>query len=613
MSAPNRKGTSGTSGQALLPFILVSLVLLILGGGWVSFQLGARLAGDPEPPTSFPAVLRGLVDGSLLWPVQGTVIAITLAIMLALLAASIGVLRTRSGRSRSTPRVDKAARYLGRGQDIAAYTPKGATKTAKRLGVTGTPGLFVGTVVSTNQPFYQGWEDLSLDIWGPRVGKSASRVIPAILDAPGCVLSTSNKRDVLDATRGTRVATAPVWVFDPQQIAHEEPSWWWDPLSYVTDEDKAAKLTHHFAVASRITGARTDAYFDPKAEDLISSLFLAATLGNLSIIEAYVWIASQECDHAIDLLTENNYPLQATGLQSIMRLTEKQKDGIFGTAEKILQCLKNRQTLSWVTPQPGTTLATDPRPRFEPAHFATSTQTLYVLSREGVGSAAPLTTALTAAVAEALEEHATRTGGRLRVPAVFALDELANVVRWAGLPELFSHYGSRGIIVMAILQSWSQGVELWGESGMRKIWSAANVVVYGGGVKEDAFLRTVSDLIGDYSYTSVSRSAGRAGPGSSQQEGRERILDVSDLAEMERGRAVVFASGARATLIKTLPWWKSSHQDAVNRSLARYAPNSPPKAQGPVMSGESSPGAPTVPGTRVGNRWRRAVKESDHG
>ncbi|BAS18372.1 hypothetical protein AHiyo8_pI66760 (plasmid) [Arthrobacter sp. Hiyo8] len=64
---------------------------------------------------------------------------------------------------------------------------------------------------------------------------------------------------------------------------------------------------------------------------------------------------------------------------------------------------------------------------------------------------------------------------------------------------------------MAILQSWSQGVELWGEANMRKIWSAANVKVYGGGVAEEGFLRALSDLIGDYSYTNISISTGKTG------------------------------------------------------------------------------------------------------
>lgn len=83
--------------------------------------------------------------------------------------------------------------------------------------------------MATGQKFIQPWEDLSIDIWGPRTGKSTSRVMPAILDAPGAVVSTSNKRDVVDGTRGVRVEVAPVCVFDPQKIAQEEPIWWWNP------------------------------------------------------------------------------------------------------------------------------------------------------------------------------------------------------------------------------------------------------------------------------------------------------------------------------------------------------------------------------------------------
>lgn len=90
--------------------------------------------------------------------------------------------------------------------------------------MTGTPGIVVGKVVSTGQTFIQSWEDLSLDIWGTRTGKSRSRVMPAILQAPGAVVPTSNKRDVVDGTRSVRVQTALVWVFDPQKIAQEEPA-----------------------------------------------------------------------------------------------------------------------------------------------------------------------------------------------------------------------------------------------------------------------------------------------------------------------------------------------------------------------------------------------------
>ena len=89
---------------------------------------------------------------------------------------------------------------------------------------------------------------------------------------------------------------------------------------------------------------------------------------------------------------------------------------------------------------------------------------------------------------------------------VCVLDEAANVCRWANLPDLYSHYGSRGIVVSTFLQSWSQGVDVWGESGMKKLFSTANVVTYGGNVKEEGFLKMLSELIGKYTYTSVSSS-----------------------------------------------------------------------------------------------------------
>ena len=44
----------------------------------------------------------------------------------------------------------------------------------------------------------------------------------------------------------------------------------------------------------------------------------------------------------------------------------------------------------------------------------------------------------------------SRLGG-LALPLVAVLDEVANVCRWRELPDLYSHYGSRGIVVLSIL------------------------------------------------------------------------------------------------------------------------------------------------------------------
>lgn len=57
---------------------------------------------------------------------------------------------------------------------------------------------------------------------------------------------------------------------------------------------------------------------------------------------------------------------------------------------------------------------------------------------------------------------------------------------------------------------------------------------------------------------------------------RERVLDVSDLAALPKGRAIVLASGARATLIRTIPWMDSPDAQRVRDSIRVHDPAGQP-------------------------------------
>jgi type IV secretory pathway TraG/TraD family ATPase VirD4 len=162
--------------------------------------------------------------------------------------------------------------------------------------------------------------------------------------------------------------------------------------------------------------------------------------------------------------------------------------------------------------------------------------------------------------------------GRMPSPLVGVLDEAANVCRWKNLPDLYSHFGSRGIVLMTILQSWAQGQECWGDHGMQKLWGSANIRVYGGGAADASFLENLSKMIGDYDISSNSVSYNEGKRGTSQQVQRHNIMEVSDLASMPPGRAVVFPSGIPATLVKTVPWFTRPDAGAVKASLAKYDP-----------------------------------------
>ena len=75
---------------------------------------------------------------------------------------------------------------MGRGRDVEYLTRKSAQATAQRLGVVArSPGVPIGRTVGAGQRLYGSWEDIPIDIWGPRTGKTTGRAVPAFLDAPG--------------------------------------------------------------------------------------------------------------------------------------------------------------------------------------------------------------------------------------------------------------------------------------------------------------------------------------------------------------------------------------------------------------------------------------------
>jgi hypothetical protein len=110
---------------------------------------------------------------------------------------------------------------------------------------------------------------------------------------------------------------------------------------------------------------------------------------------------------------------------------------------------------------------------------------------------------------------------------------------------------------------------------------------------QEGFLRALSELIGDYSYTNISISSGKSGSSRSRQESKERIFDVSNLAELDRGRAVVLASGAPATLVRTMPWYTGPHKDAVEASIKEYSPR---PEEGPITVAAAAAANPWVTG-----------------
>lgn len=557
--------------QSLRPLIGLGVLVALVGVSWLllwfSLWFGAVLTHHPNPGSPSAAV-AALFRGSIHFTSTDRTVLIVAAAILLLLAAGSAITVAR-WRSRHLSRVDPAARHMGRGRDIEPLQHRTVQATARRLGVQ-SPGLVMAVSVSRRERLFAGWEDVIVVLFGPRQGKTTAIVIPAIIDAPGSVIVTSNKRDVVDATRDVQSARGAIRVFDPQNIVGEPPSWWWNPLSYVTDETKAYALAATFADASRPDDARTDAYFDPAGRALLGNLILAAAVSGRPLTQVYTWLTRETDDEPADVLAAHGHLLPSQSVRGVINRPHEQRGGVFGTAIEMVSFLLNRRAAEWITPPRSAAVQ-----EFVPTQFVRQrADTVYLLSKEGNGSAGPLVTALTIALTEAAEDYAKEcAGGRMPVPLVVVLDEAANVCKWSQLPAQYSHYGSRGICVITILQSWSQGERVWGKAGMDQLWSAATVKVVGSGLGDVDFLGHLSQLIGDYhvEFESVSHGRGSGSSRSVQVQSR-RILEVADLAALPKGRAIVLAAGARATLARTIPWMTTPHAAVVRASIAAHDP-----------------------------------------
>ena len=258
--------------------------------------------------------------------------------------------------------------------------------------------------------------------------------------------------------------------------------------------------------------------------------------------------------------------------------TGNPRDGIYQTARARRNASMTRT--SW---HGSRRRAAEHLPAFGLAEFASGRDTLYLLT-ESRSAASPLIAARDDRHGDACRAAAgPRNGGRLDPPMVVVLDETYNICRIADLPELYSHLGSRGIVPVTILQSYEQGVTVWGENGMAALWGAATKKIIGAGVDSPRLARDLATLVGqhDVPVISVSYGDGRA----SQQVSlrRQDILEPAAIRALPPGSALLLATGTRPALISLRPWSSGPQAPQITaaRGRARAACSAPPRTTTP--------------------------------
>ncbi|WP_072688710.1 type IV secretory system conjugative DNA transfer family protein [Rhodococcus marinonascens] len=293
----------------------------------------------------------------------------------------------------------------------------------------------------------------------------------------------------------------------------------------------------------------------------------------------------------VQVLAQNGYPDLANTMQGKQNVNAKQRDGFYDMARRFLSTLDEPRYEETILPNTRITIGTGSNgritinpgrevhdlPELDIEHVVRSTDTVYAMSKNGPGSASALTTALVGAIGDAaLEYGAQHTSGRLPIPAVMVLDEAANICKLQQLPDWYSHFGSRGIVLITILQSPSQAKKVWGETNFAGMLDACNMLWYGGNVQDREFLAALSDEIGDHHVQTESRSrdAGILGNGQSTVSTswqKEKILTVDELKALPQRRTIVTMGGSKPLLVRKNFWGDTRFADDITRSLAECA------------------------------------------
>ncbi|WP_033313712.1 TraM recognition domain-containing protein [Streptomyces iakyrus] len=540
-----------------LAWLSGNITAYLTGTSWASYQPTNALL---RPEQVWPdAAETSLLIGARIVPV----------LLLLALGAGAGVLWARHN-NRSGGR--KKITDMAKARDIEPLMAKAITdkarslrpslKNSKHIDAKDT-GILLGNLQGSRHEVRMGFEDVAVAIMAPRSGKTTSLAIPSMLGAPGPVLLTSNKAagDAFTTAYEARARAGAVWTMDPQQIAHAAREMWWNPLASATTLDGANRLAGHFLAAS-VDASQQGDFWTKAGSNILSQLLLAAALDERPITDIMQWLAFPADRTPLDILRDHDFAAVAAQLKGTVEGPPETRDGIYETARQYASALLNAEIAAWVTPQKDV-------PEFRPEKFVTSTDTLFLLSKDGGGGASALIAACADSVMRAATAQAERAGGRLDPPMLAILDEAANVCKISDLPDLYSHLGSRGIIPITILQSYRQGQKVWGDAGMDAMWSASTVKVIGSGIDDPDFADKLSRLIGDHDVETTSTSHSESGKSTSVSMRQERILPADAIRALPKGTALCFATGMRAAMLDLRPWYREPGAEELSAASAR--------------------------------------------
>ena len=523
---------------------------LVFGRGWAwppTHQLPStlgNLASRPGEPSAAYGHLLGplLPTPGLFWGTVGALVSVAV-IGAGFLAAGAATRRHQVGMA-----TRRQIAKVGRESDAGAVY-----------------GTYLGVPVRARG------EDSALTIAPARAGKTTRLAVGRVVDAPGAVVATSTKADLVHLTAFARKAIGSSHVFDPDRLLAWPTPCRWDIVAGCEDVREAMTRARAMVAARPLSSDRSSSFFEGASETVLRCLLHAAAINGQSMREVLAWARDFADDAPYEIL--RTHPSAAPGwLQDLRKFCRAgAPETVASTAMSlglILKAMADDHVVDLVCPESGEGLDVD-------AFVRNGTDALFLVSEGGEGiSTAPLVTAFASAVVSSARRLSqTCPGGKLDPPLTFVLDEAANVAPLPDLPMMMSDGGGRGMSTWAFVQSFAQLRARWGRDGADSIWGASSIKLLLGGCTEADDLEKISRVVGDrrvrrQSHSSPRGLGARSQVSTSTSSERERILPVEALARIPVGTALLLYRAVPAALVALPAWWERKDAGVFKASQA---------------------------------------------
>lgn len=398
-------------------------------------------------------------------------------------------------------------------------------------------------------------EDVTIRIGGPRTGKTGE-LAGRIVEAPGAVIATSTRTDLVYLSGPIRALRGPVHVFNPSGLGGLASTITFDPISGCAEPRTAVTRASDLLAGVAANGRAGDMEFwQGQARRVLAALLHAAALNGATMRDVLSWIAdpdgaSGDIQRALRHSPEPAFELDA---QQFLGTNERTRSSI---------CSTIMPALGWLSDSTAAQAAAGGA--FDVEQLLDERGTVYLLGADD-GQVAPLVTALTGHIArEARRIAGHMPGGRLDPPLTLALDEAALICP-IPLDNWTADMGGRGVTIHIAAQSRAQLRQRWGDVGAAAILNNAATLMIYGGTRDPDDLAAYSSLTGER-YEDAP-TWGRDGALHSTAAHRVAVLSPAQVAQLPAGRAIVIRRGMPPAIGRVQMAWKRRDVRAVARSM----------------------------------------------